>query len=153
MSELGCRYAILPPTSDFRRNHMDINIYVNQKKINPLYQKAIAEYVKRLSPYCTLSIVCVAGKIKCTSGKNTTNYCISGSDTISSEDYAARINSLTSSGTSKINFYIGYDESLTADMENFSLCSVQPSAEMTALLLSEQTYRAYTILNNITYHK
>ncbi len=68
-------------------------------------------------------------------------------------DYAARINSLTSSGTSKINFYIGYDESLTADMENFSLCSVQPSAEMTALLLSEQTYRAYTILNNITYHK
>ena len=59
----------------------------------------------------------------------------------------------TSSGTSKINFYIGYDESLTADMENFSLCSVQPSAEMTALLLSEQTYRAYTILNNITYHK
>ena len=89
---------------------MDINIYVNQKKINPLYQKAIAEYVKRLSPYCTLSIVCVAGKIKCTSGKNTTNYCISGSDTISSEDYAARINSLTSSGTSKINFYIGYDE-------------------------------------------
>ena len=72
---------------------------------------------------------------------------------ISSEDYAARINSLTSSGTSKINFYIGYDESLTADMENFSLCSVQPSAEMTALLLSEQTYRAYTILNNITYHK
>ena len=101
-----------------------------------MYQKAIAEYVKRLSPYCTLSIVCVAGKIKCTSGKNTTNYCISGSDTISSEDYAARINSLTSSGTSKINFYIGYDESLTADMENFSLCSVQPSAEMTALLLS-----------------
>ena len=114
MSELGCRYAILPPISDFRRNHMDINIYVNQKKINPLYQKAIAEYVKRLSPYCTLSIVCVAGKIKCTSGKNTTNYCISGSDTISSEDYAAHINSLTSSGTSKINFYIGYDESLTA---------------------------------------
>ena len=52
-----------------------------------------------------------------------------------------------------VNFYIGYDESLTADMENFSLCSVQPSAEMTALLLSEQTYRAYTILNNITYHK
>lgn len=49
--------------------------------------------------------------------ENTTNYCISGSDTISSEDYAARINSLTSSGTSKINFYIGYDESLTADME------------------------------------
>ena len=116
MSELGCRYAILPPISDFRRNHMDINIYVNQKKINPLYQKAIAEYVKRLSPYCTLSIVCVAGKIICTSGNNTTNYCISGSDTISSEDYAARINSLTSSGTSKINFYIGYDESLTADM-------------------------------------
>ena len=63
------------------------------------------------------------------------------------------MNSLNSWGTSKIILYIGYDESLTADMENFSLCSVQPSAEMTALLLSEQTYRAYTILNNITYHK
>ena len=67
MSELGCRYAILPPISDFRRNHMDINIYVNQKKINPLYQKAIAEYVKRLSPYCTLYVL--QGKLNAPQGK------------------------------------------------------------------------------------
>ena len=45
---------------------MDINIYVNQKKINPLCSSAIAEYVKRLSPYCNMKIVCAPGHVKYT---------------------------------------------------------------------------------------
>ena len=134
-------------------NHMDINIYVNQKKINPLCQKAMAEYQKRVSPYCNLKIVCLPNKIKFTSGKNTANYYLSHDLTISSEDYAKQINDVSVGGISKINYYVGYDSGLTSGMEEFSLCSISPSDEMSALLLLEQVYRAFTILNNITYHK
>lgn len=134
-------------------NHMDINIYVNQKKINPLCQKAMAEYQKRVSPYCNLKIVCLPNKIKFTSGKNTANYYLSHGPTISSEDYANQINAVSVGGISKINYYVGYDSELTSGMEEFPLCSISPSYEMSALLLSEQVYRAFTILNNITYHK
>ncbi len=139
---------------------MDINIYVNQKKINPLCSKAIAEYVKRLSPYCTMRIVCTPGHIKYSPGHNSMHYAVSAADsstpTISSEEFSRQINAVTSGGISKLNYYIGYPAEETAnihDMEAFSICTISPSAEMTALLLSEQVYRAYTILNNITYHK
>ena len=139
---------------------MDINIYVNQKKINPLCSKAIAEYVKRLSPYCTMKVVCAPGHIKYSPGHSSMHFTVfpadSQSSTISSEEFARQINTVTSGGISKLNYYIGYTSEETAgitDMEAFSICTISPSTEMTALLLSEQIYRAYTILNNITYHK
>ena len=163
---------------------MDINIYVNQKKINPLCSSAIAEYVKRLSPYCNMKIVCAPGHVKYTPGHNSAHYAVirasqkvvsygygnwnhgyeeyqSISDststgsarTISSEDFASQINAVTTNGTSKLNYYIGYPSEDTNHMDVFAFCTIKPSDEMTALLLSEQVYRAYTILNNITYHK
>lgn len=138
---------------------MDINIYVNQKKINPLCRKAIAEYIKRLTPYCSMSIVCSPGRMKCVSAHSHSCFAITEdcSSTISSEGYAASINVLTAGGTSKISYYIGYPSDMLndciPDIKEFSLCTVSPSYEMSALLLSEQIYRAYTILNNITYHK
>ena len=55
---------------------MDINIYVNQKKINPLCSSAIAEYVKRLSPYCNMKIVCAPGHVKYTPGHNSAHYAV-----------------------------------------------------------------------------
>lgn len=136
-------------------NHMDINIYVNQKKINPLCQKAANEYIKRLSPYCRLSIICKTGKLKPENGHNCRNYTVNGSglNTISSEEYALFINNITSNGTSKINYYIGYPDLSFSNFQNFSICTIDISSEMTAVLLSEQIYRAYTIMNNITYHK
>ena len=132
---------------------MDINLYVNGKKINPLYKKAIAEYIKRLSPYCSLSLVCAPGRIKFNSGKNNMNFVIGDTETISSEEFARQINDITTGGVSKINYYIGYPQEQTSGMNTFAICSISPESDMTALLLSEQIYRAYTILNNITYHK
>lgn len=132
---------------------MDINLYVNQKKINPLYKKAMAEYIKRLSPYCSLSIVCTPGKIKFNSGKNNIDFAIGDAETISSEEFARQINDITIGGISRINYYIGYPPEQTSGMHTFSICSISPESDMAALLLSEQVYRAYTILNNITYHK
>ncbi len=160
---------------------MDINIYVNQKKINPLCRSAISEYVKRLSPYCNMKIVCASGHIKYTAGHSSAHLAVtpasddptySGygnwnngyydhessissarSRTVSSEEFAAQINTVTSGGISKLNYYIGYPKEEIEGMDTFSVCTISPSDEMTALLLSEQIYRAYTILNNITYHK
>lgn len=148
---------------------MDINIYVNKKKINPLCQSAIDEYIKRLSPYCNMKILCAAKARKYTSGHSTAHFLLTNTtSTISSEDFARQINDLTSGGISRLNYYIGFSSddllgitagngvaSSDADqpLNSFSICTVQPSDDMSALLLSEQIYRAYTILNNITYHK
>lgn len=142
---------------------MDINIYVNQKKINPLCRSAIAEYVKRLSPYCNMNIVCAPGHVKYTQTHSSAHYAITyaadnpmnmtSPDTISSEEFAALINSVTSGGISKLSYHIGYPSDETVEMGSFSVCTITPSHDMTTLLLSEQIYRAYTILNNITYHK
>lgn len=160
---------------------MDINIYVNQKKINPMCRSAINEYVKRLSPYCNMKIVCASGHIKYTAGHSSAYFAVipatdnpayygygnyykgyldyessidnTVSHTISSEKFASQINSITSSGISKLNYYIGFTQDEIEMMETFSVCTISPSNEMTAILLSEQIYRAYTILNNITYHK
>lgn len=137
---------------------MDINIYVNQKKINPLYKKAVDEYVKRLSPYCRLSIVCACGKIKCSSSAKNAGYAITasthdGCHTISSVQYADLINSLASGGISAISYYVGYPTEITGHMSSFAVSTLSSGCDMTALLLSEQIYRAYTIQNHITYHK
>lgn len=136
---------------------MDINIYVNEKKINPLYMSAVSEYIKRLSPYCRLHIVCAPGKIKFRSSRNSRAFVIkpqasdSGQMSMSSEEYAAGIEHLTTNGVSSISYYVGYDD--CDDMDSLCICTLHSPADMTALMLSEQIYRAYTIMNNITYHK
>lgn len=134
---------------------MDINIYVNQKKINPLCQKAAGEYIKRLSPFCRLKIIAKASKPPYTDGHNTKSYIINSQcdSTISSEQYARLINDIGTNGTSKLNYYIGYSDDELPFCPTLSLCTMDLSFEMSSVLLSEQIYRAYTILNNITYHK
>ncbi len=136
---------------------MEINIYLNIKKTDKKIHSAISEYIKRLSPYCRLNLLYSKKMPSFIRHKNTYNaHVVSAASeipTISSEEYAAMINTLMTNGISKINYFIGYPNAHPADVKTFSISAPSLSEELTAVALSEQIYRAYTINNNITYHK
>ena len=82
---------------------------------------------------------------------------VPGTDTISSEEFAAKIEELGLSGYSRIEFVVAdpatvYDLDI-AKFSPFSLSGFTMSIDLTTVVLTEQLYRAYTILNHITYHK
>ena len=45
------------------------------------------------------------------------------------------------------------EEQARNNLEAFNLSSFTMSPDLTTVVLTEQLYRAYTIMNNITYHK
>lgn len=102
-------------------------------------------------------------------------FVIPGNHTISSPDLAGEIQQLNVNGVSKIEFFIlpsevaskfmqeGKDNSQketdnspagkTDLVKPLCLSTFSMSNELTAVALTEQLYRAFTIQNNITYHK
>lgn len=145
---------------------MDINIYLEGKKIDIDYKTAIAEYKKRLSSWCNLSIIQEKSIDKISTKKSAKTYVVCpGKDTISSTDLADLINTLNIQGFSCINFIVLPERCLkdtysylnsqdeNTPRELFNLSSFTMCSDLTATVLSEQIYRAYTIMNNITYHK
>ncbi|MGN0395553.1 MAG: 23S rRNA (pseudouridine(1915)-N(3))-methyltransferase RlmH [Coprococcus sp.] len=136
---------------------MEINIYLNIKKPDSAITSAINEYIKRLSPYCRLNLLCSKKMPSFSLNKNTYNASVvpasSKSPTLSSDEYSAMLSSMMTNRISKINYYIGYEKECTDKAEYFSISSFSLSEQLTATALSEQIYRAYTIMNNITYHK
>jgi 23S rRNA (pseudouridine1915-N3)-methyltransferase len=86
-------------------------------------------------------------------------------ETISSTDLADLISNLNLNGFSSINFIILPDRYILldswknlnfakdTDIKYFAVSSFNLKGDLTAVVLSEQLYRAYTIMNNITYHK
>lgn len=148
---------------------MEITIYTARKKLDTDYLLAISEYTKRTSPYCQIKL-----KTNQKLDKNipklsshTMYYIVTaGVDTISSIDLSKLINTLNVNGYSSIVFFICENESEKAYISDSfeasgssdrlaTLClssfTLEPDIAITAL--TEQLYRAYTILNNITYHK
>ena len=132
---------------------MEILIHVEKKKLDSAYTKAVAEYIKRLSAFC---------RVKCIYYKDFSKLELQNSsacftDTISSEEFAAKIEELGLSGYSRIEFVVAdpatvYDLDI-AKFSPFSLSGFTMSIDLTTVVLTEQLYRAYTILNHITYHK
>lgn len=142
---------------------MEIQIYTDSKKKDKNYEMAISEYAKRLTPFCKISVKKVKAYPKPELSKDTALITvIPGHNSISSPDLAKHINELNINGISKI-IYIIFDSAEQsdsylstyeiADTHAFCLSSFSMSKELTTVVLCEQIYRAYTILNNITYHK
>ena len=122
---------------------MEILIHIEKKKLDSAYTKAVAEYIKRLSAFCRVK--CIYYKDFSKLELQNSSACfrvVPGTDTISSEEFAAKIEQLGLSGYSRI-----------AKLSPFSLSGFTMSIDLTTVVLTEQLYRAYTILNHITYHK
>lgn len=160
---------------------MNVNLIVVGKLKESYFREACAEYSKRLKAFCRLSVTELAenrlpddpsekeimaalsaeGKAmkNFLSGKDCFNIalCIEGTK-LSSEKLAEKIGDISVSGKSTLNFVIG--SSFGIDDEIKKICGLKLSmSEMTfphmlaRVMLLEQIYRAFQILNGGKYHK
>jgi len=144
------------------------------------YIDAAAEYEKRIGAFATFQSVCVKEErvsdedndaviAKCLlaeeqriraaipKGAFTVALCIEGKQ-LSSEELAQKLGELGTGGTSSIAFIIGSSHGISPTLK--AACNLRISmSKMTfphmlaRVMLTEQIYRAYTILADKKYHK
>ncbi len=160
---------------------MNVNLIVAGKLKESYFREACAEYSKRLKAFCQLTVTELAEsrlsddpsekEIKAAlsaeakairnllAGKDCFNIalCIEGTK-LSSENLAEKIKDVSVSGKSTLNFVIG--SSFGIDEEIKKMCGFRLSmSEMTfphmlaRVMVLEQIYRAFQILNGGKYHK
>jgi len=150
-------------------------------KIKEKYLKeGIAEYTKRLSRFCDLQIIEVEDEkapeslsesqeeqvrlkeaeriLKKVKDNSYTIVLDVKGEKLSSEDLAARIQNLGVSGISSITFIIGGSIGLDSSVIKkaslrLSLSDMTFPHQLTRLIILEQIYRAFKIINNEVYHK
>ncbi len=134
---------------------MKISIVQSEKKILPFYQKAAMEYDKRLSRYCKMDTPSSISKKQQEKQDCLPIHVICNSPTISSEEFAIHLSDYTIQGYSHLIFLL--DKSMSCQIpsscETFSLCEGSLSYDLACVLLREQIYRCFRILNNEPYHK
>lgn len=159
---------------------MKIKIYCIGKIKEQYLRDGINEYVKRISPYSNLEIIEVMDskvkdnpndfdikKAKDEEGSRVlkllknSDYLIGldlNKKEFTSEEFASFIDKKLAEGGSTISFVIGGSYGLSDELKNRCNSSITLSKmtflhQMTRLILLEQIYRAFKILNNETYHK
>ena len=158
---------------------MNIKIYCIGKIKEQYLKDGIAEYLKRLLPYAKTEIIEVMdskvkdnpndfdiAKAKNEEGdrvlKLLKNDYLIGLDLnkkeFTSEEFANYVEQKFIEGGSSISFVIGGSYGLSEDLKKrcnslISLSKMTFLHQMTRLVLLEQIYRAFKILNNETYHK
>ena len=137
----------------------------------------IDEFTKRLKPYCPLEILelnpieikdeNLIEKILEEEGKNILSHIKKDSfvvtleikgKSLSSEELAYKIQDISNSGISELVFVIGSSCGLSKEVSQISNLKLSLSKmtflhQFARLILVEQIYRAFKILNNETYHK
>lgn len=145
---------------------MHYHIYCNTKSLNKNYLAAIAEFQKRLSAYCDTTYYTGCNIVFSQPIQENNHYILFVEKKISShtsEEFAQCINTLMHSGKSHVHIFIGYEINELYDalfsidnypMPNYiSVTNLNLSHETLMLMLYEQLYRGYTILQGKTYHK
>jgi 23S rRNA (pseudouridine1915-N3)-methyltransferase len=159
---------------------MRITLVTVGKIKEKFYTQAIAEYAKRLSRYCKLEIVEVADEktpdhasetvetqIKDKEGERILKAIRDDSYVIAlaidgkmpdSEQLAAKINNLGINGQSHITFVIGGSLGLSQMVlqranEKLSFSAMTFPHQLMRVILLEQIYRSYRIINGEPYHK
>lgn len=159
---------------------MKVTILCVGKVKEKFYRDGILEFTKRLSRYCKLEIIEVADEkttedaseteiniIKEKEGKRllknikedafVISLCIDGKQ-LSSEQLAEKIEHLGVTGTSHICFIIGgslglSDEIIKRADYKLSFSAMTFPHQLMRVILLEQVYRAYRIMNHEPYHK
>ena len=158
---------------------MKLKIYCIGKIKEQYLKDGINEYLKRISPYSNIEIVEVNDskvkdnpnqadieKAKNEEGERVLkllkNEYLIGLDMnkleFKSEEFAVFLDKKIVEGGSNVSFVIGGSYGLSDALKNRCNTSISLSKmtflhQMTRLILLEQIYRAFKILNNETYHK
>ena len=125
---------------------------------------AVSEYSKRLSAFCKLTVQEIKEDTLNASFSAVSAFkgfkialCVEGK-MLSSEELAKKIETLAINGNSDIAFIIGGSEGIAEEIKN--MCDLKLSfSKMTfphqlmRVILLEQIYRAFTIINHKSYHK
>ncbi|MDD3420284.1 MAG: 23S rRNA (pseudouridine(1915)-N(3))-methyltransferase RlmH [Candidatus Gastranaerophilales bacterium] len=156
---------------------MQIKIISTGKLKEKSYQQISDEFTKRIRPYCSEKIIEIqAENLKTVSTEKIAREKeaqriiphIADDDfvitleiegkTFSSEEFAQKIKQLSNSGLSQITFIIGgatgLDESIKQRSDlALSFSKMTFTHQFVRLILEEQIYRAFKIINNEPYHK
>ena len=156
---------------------LKINIVAVGKVKEKYFAEGINEYLKRLTRFAEVKIIEVKeevcpketdGEIKSVIKREGESIlpllkgyvialCIEGKK-LSSEDLSLKIKEIAVNGDSEITFVIGGSYGLSDRVKNLAFNKVSFS-DMTfphtlfRLMLTEQIYRAFSIINNSPYHK
>lgn len=159
---------------------MNINFIAMGKLKESWYREACAEYLKRLGAYVAPRVsepapvdlpqkpspaqieaalrqeaMKIREQIK--PGSFTVAMCIEGK-TLSSEQLAQKLETAAGQGFSTVNFLVGssfgLDEELKKQVDlRLSMSPMTFPHSLARVMLMEQVYRAYSIINNGKYHK
>ena len=153
---------------------MKYEIYIQEsKKAQKFCKKAIAEYEKRLSRYCKISCKFIKKEKEWESllvnDTGMKKFIVQpGKAELTSERLSEQIKNWEGSGIKGIMFLVPeWSEEILADnqtkmasktkqpimIESLILSDFTMSSNMTGMVLYEQIYRGYRILNNHPYHK
>ena len=138
---------------------MNIKILLEGKLRESFYKEGVFEYQKRLLGRVeVVEVQSIEDYIKNKSNSFLISMEIGGKE-LSSSDFATKIREVESEGYyNEILFLIGGAEGLSSVVRNKSNFSLSMSKmtflhQEAVLILIEQIYRAYKILNNEPYHK
>ena len=156
---------------------MRIKIIALGKIKEKFLKDGIDEFLKRLTPYASVEIVelqpveirdeNLTEKALLQEGEKSLSLIKKdsfvmaleiGGKQLASEEFAQKINEISTSGVSELVFVIGSSCGLAATVSNranfkLSMSKMTFLHQFARLLLVEQIYRAFKILKNETYHK
>ena len=159
---------------------LKITVVAVGKLKEKFYQEACAEYIKRLSPYCRLTLVelpeeklpqdpsqaqidaalekeAAAIRAKLAPGASLVALCVEGRMR-SSEELSGLLSDWSSRGRSSLSFLIGGSYGLHASLkaEAWARLSMSPMTfphHLARVMLLEQLYRSFKIDEGSSYHK
>lgn len=152
---------------------MKINIVAVGKIKEKFFTDAINEYAKRLSKFCDFNIIEVdeattlssiqlkkekEGDLLLNKAKGYIIALDGSGKMFSSENLAKTLNDNMVMGVSEFSFVIGGSNGLSDAVKNkanavVSFGKITFPHQLFRVVLSEQIYRAFTIINHINYHK
>lgn len=139
---------------------MNIKIIITKKIKEKFTKEAIKEYDKRLSRYCKLKLVEVKNESQLYKEIADKTFLIlvnAKGNLITSEGLAEKISDLGVRGKSDVTFLI-VDEEVDYGIRkrvdyHLAISSMDMDINILIIILFEQIYRAYRIINNEPYHK
>ncbi len=156
-----------------------VNVIAVGKLKETFLKQGIEEYKKRLCAFCNINFIEIKEEKLSDNPSDKEIYnallkegefmekyieksfsfamCIEGKQ-LSSEELAKKISDISINGISTVNFFIGSSFGLCEKIKNsagfkLSLSKMTFPHQLARLLLSEQIYRSFSILNNTRYHK